>query len=315
MSFTELMSSGRGPGVIGLLMGLVVLLGFGLLFMFAFDESLQGGGQTIESVIAGQTNEIKGYQSRIADGLNQLAKAPVRIAESKDLSALKRQQQAASDRIVALNLSIEVGKKGVASKMEEFENYKDRYRALVRGRAQGETMLLLETRSGAVYKNVNIREVTPVGIQIRHDDGHKRIPFEELPEAIIDFYQFDPNQKSEALVVEKATREEHEAAAAVANAAYEQAAAKQRQKARGEEREKMRASIAKKESQIAVIEGQIHSLEGDMARAESEAAAARAAGRMHLNKSSNFAGNIRSKRNRIASLQTEINQLQASLRN
>ncbi len=315
MSFTELMSSGRGPGVIGLMIALLVLLGFSLLSTLAFDESFQGGDQTIESVIAGQANEIKGYQSRIAEGMNQLAKAPVRIAESKELSALKRQQQAASDRIVALNLSIEVGNKEVASQIEGFESYKDRYRAHVRGRARGETMPLLETQSGAVYKNVNIREVTRVGIQIRHDDGHKRIPFEELPEAMIDYYQFDPNQKSEALVLENATRQEHEAAVEEANAAFAQTAAKQREKAREEEREKMRATIVKKESQIAVIEGQIQRLEGDMARARSEAAAARAAGRMHLSQSSHFAGNIRSKRNRIATLQTEINRLLASLEN
>jgi hypothetical protein len=40
MSFSDLMQSGRGPGVIGMLLALVVLVGFGLLFMFAFDEGL-----------------------------------------------------------------------------------------------------------------------------------------------------------------------------------------------------------------------------------------------------------------------------------
>ena len=46
------MSSARGPGVIGMIMALIVLLGFGVLFMFAFDEDLQGGGQTIEALVA-----------------------------------------------------------------------------------------------------------------------------------------------------------------------------------------------------------------------------------------------------------------------
>lgn len=52
MGFTDMMSSGRGAGVIGSIMAVVVLGGFVLLFVLVFDEGLQGGGETIESVIA-----------------------------------------------------------------------------------------------------------------------------------------------------------------------------------------------------------------------------------------------------------------------
>ena len=309
------MSSGRGPGVIGMIMALVVLIGFGLLFMLAFDEGFQGGEQTIESVIARQAAEIQGYQNRIADGGNTLAKAPARITVSKELSGLKRQNQATIDQMAALRSAIETGNQELASRIDSFADYKDQYRAHVRGQAKGESLPRLETRAGVVYKNVSIREVTPVGIQIRHEDGQKRIPFEELPEAMIDYYQFDPDQKAAALVAERATRQEHEAAADVANTAFDQATAMQREKEREERSEKLRVAIAEKQALVSSLNAEITGLEGDIERANAEAAAARMAGRMHLNKSGNITANIRSKRGRIAILQAEISQLNFSLQN
>lgn len=315
MSFTELMSSGRGPGVIGMIMALIVLMGFGLLFMFAMDEGFQGGNQTIESVIAQQASEIQGYQYRIAEGGGKLAKSPARIAATRELSGTKRQNQALIENTAAHNLSIQSGKQNLSSLSQTFADYKDQYRTHVRSRAKGKTLAQLETRSGAVYKNVNIREVTPVGIQIRHDEGQKRIPFEELPEALIDYYQFDPEQKAMALVAESASRHEHEAAAAVANTAFDEATAAQRAKEREEGREHLRAAIAAKQGQISSLNSEISGLERDIDRANAEADAARAAGRMHLNKSGNITANIRSKRGRIATLQAEINQLNFSFSN
>ena len=76
MSFSDMMSSGRGPGVIGMVMALIVLLGFGLLFMFAFDEGLQGGSQSIQSVIAQQAKHIIDDQQAITTGRESLAKIP-----------------------------------------------------------------------------------------------------------------------------------------------------------------------------------------------------------------------------------------------
>jgi len=315
MSFTDLMSSGRGPGVIGMVMALVVLIGFGLLFMFAMDEGFQGGNQTIESVIKQQAAEIQGYQYRIAEGGEKLAKSPARLAAARELSGTKRQNHALTENIAALNLSIQSGKQNMGSLTGIFADYKDQYRTHVRSRAKGETLPQLETRSGAVYKTVNIREVTPVGIQIRHDEGQKRIPFEELPEALVDYYQFDPEQKALALVAESASRHKHEAAAAVANTAFDEATALQREKEKAERSEQLRIAIAAKQAQISALNAEISGLESDIDRANAEAAAARSAGRMHLNKSGNINANIRSKRGRIATLQVEISQLNFSLTN
>ena len=85
MSFSDLMSSGRGPGVIGMVMALFVLLGFGLLFTLAFDEGFQGEGITIEAEIANQAKAINGYMSQSEAGNLQLAGTSVRLATATQI--------------------------------------------------------------------------------------------------------------------------------------------------------------------------------------------------------------------------------------
>ena len=313
MSFSDMMSSGRGPGVIGMLMALVVLIGFGLLFMFAFDEGFQGGAQSIESVIASQAKEIEGCQNRIASGEKTLATAPALIATAKEVSRFKRESQSLKERIAVLKTGIETANADIAGINKNFEEYKDQYRAYVRSKAKGETMPVLETKTGIIYKNVNIREVTPVGIQIRHDEGQKRIPFEELPDSLVDYYQFDPNQKAAALADENATRDVHEAQATAAGILADQAMAEQRAKDAAEKREKTLREVATKEAQIDGLKGDIRGLQSDLDRAAAEAIAAKAAGRMHLNKSGSIGANISSKQNRISALRSEIDRMKSSI--
>ncbi len=314
MSFSDMLQSGRGPGVIGMLMALVVLVGFGVLFVFAFDEGLQGGQQTIEALIKNQGQEIDSYQRHIVDGEKKLATAPAKIAAAKELGRVKRENQAQIDTSAALKSKIEAVNADLVAKKDAFEAYKNQYRANVRSKARGESMPQLETRSGAVYRNVSIREVTPIGIQIRHDEGQKRIPFEELPDAMVDYYQFDPSQKAAALVDEHATRNQHEAAAAVANDQADQVMAQQREKDAQAKKEKTLREIETKKALIGTLQEDIKQLNQNIQQAAAEAASARAAGHIHINKSSSILGDIRSKQNRIAALRSEISQISAGVR-
>ncbi len=296
-----------------MVMALIVLLGFGLLFMFAFDEGLQGGEQSIASVIAGQAKEIERSQEGIADGRKTLSLAPARVTDAKELTRLKRENQALRDNIVNLKKEIEGGNADIVRRQRASEAYKDEYRANIRGKAKGETLATLETRSGAVYKDVSIREVTAIGIQIRHADGQKRIPFEDLPEAMNDRFQFDPKQKNQAVAAEAAARTEHEAAVAVADGLADQEAAKQKGQDAVLTKQKQMLEIAAKESQINSLKDGIRDLENEMSRASAAAASARAAGRMHIDRSGGISGDIRSKQNRIATLRAEVGQMKSSL--
>ena len=278
MSFSDLMSSGRGPGVIGTVMALIVLLGFGLLFMFATDEGFQGGDQSIESLIAHQAKDIEFSKGTIENGRQLLGDAPERIKKAKELSRLKRGSLALQERVVALERDIESGKAEAVLSDKAFEDYKDQYRAYVRGKAKGETLDTLETGSGVIYKNVSIREVTAVGIQIRHDDGHKRIAFEELPEAMKDHFQFDPKQKAAAVASEQAKWNEHEAAAVVAGDLADKEVARQKQKEAELAKERTMRDVAIKQAQISSLQQEIGNLEREVDRAEAQARSARSVG-------------------------------------
>jgi hypothetical protein len=313
MSFSDLMSSGRGPGVIGMVMALIVLLGFGFLFMFAFDDGLQGEDLSIEAIIRNQAKEVVGFESRIVVGKESLALAPSRLAAAKELSRTTGDNQVLERRIESLKQSIEASKLELVRKNEAWEGYKNEYRAHTRGKAKGTEMAELKTLDGTIYKNVSVREVTAVGIQIRHEEGQKRIAFEDLPVEMQDYYQFDPNQKAAALLAESKLRDVHDAEAAVAGERADEEMARQREKETERLREAARSAIAVKEATVSALESEIRDLEQEAERAAAAASAARAAGRMHINKSGGIGSKIRGKRNRISSLRAEINQLKSQL--
>jgi chromosome segregation ATPase len=313
MSFSDMMSSGRGPGVIGMLMALVVLVGFGTLFMFAFDEGFQGGGPTIESEIATQAKDLDSFQARISVGKEKLALAPARTKAADELRSAKATSKTLAQNAESLKATIKERVAEIEAKQDEWSAYKDNYREFIRGQSKGQELATLETRNGDVYKNVSIREVTAVGIQIRHEEGHKRIQFEELTDEMQDHYQFDPAQKADELAREADLRKAHEAAAAVANTQADEQLAMQREKAASEAKEKVMRTIQEQQLQIETATSEVTSLEGELVRAQAEADAARAAGKMHLSKSGSINGKIRFQKNRIATLQAEIGRLQGQL--
>jgi hypothetical protein len=189
MSFSDMMTSARGPGVIGMLMALVVLIGFGLLFMFAFDEGFQGGKITIESEIASQAKEVEGLRSTVAERESLLNLAPARTAAADKLRLLKISSTTLEEKAARLKSDIKEETMAIQDLAKDWSAYKDEYREFVRSKARGEVLELLEARDGTVYRDVNIREVTAIGIQIRHADGFKRLQFEELSDEMQDFHQ------------------------------------------------------------------------------------------------------------------------------
>lgn len=261
MSFTDMMSSGRGPGVIGMVMALFVLIGFGLLFMFAFDEGFQGGEQSIESLIAQQTKDIEKSKDAVTSGQELLNLAPARVSKAKELASLKSKNQGFLDSIEGLKRKVGAANSGLIELEKSFESYKNEYRAFVRGKAKGETMAKLETRGGDVYEDVNIREVSAIGIQIRHKGGQKRIPFEDLPDAMQDHFQFDPNQKVEAVASENAARADHEAAVAVSDDQQKKVMEAARIKEAEENKVKAANAITTKMAQCDALEDRIEQME------------------------------------------------------
>lgn len=261
MSFSDLMSSGRGPGVVGMLLALVVMAGFGILFLFAFDDGMQGADQSIESVIAQQAKDIDSLKASIEDTRKGLESQPALEAKAKQLKSVHTDNLMSAGKIEGLRKSEVSVKETINGIVTGFEKYKDEYRVFARAQAKGEQIPSLTTLTGKVYEAVMIREVTPIGMQIRHKDGHMRIPYEELPKELQDRFQFDSKQKNEALVAESNATKEHNSAVAKANDAVDQALANQKERDQQAAQANAARALATKKSQISSMKDEIQRLE------------------------------------------------------
>jgi hypothetical protein len=136
-----------------------------------------------------------------------------------------------------------------------------------RRQAVGQVIAKLETLKGDVYENVTIREVSPIGIAIRHDAGSRRVPFEELPLEMQRQFLFDPKEKEKALADEHAVQNAH---LAQVEAAKVERSEVQKTGQAEEYRLKVSKAIATKSARIQVLEDEIRSLESDVEREESK---------------------------------------------
>ena len=136
-----------------------------------------------------------------------------------------------------------------------------------RRQAVGQVIAKLETLKGDVYENVTIREVSPIGIAIRHDAGSRRVPFEELPLEMQRQFLFDPKEKEKALADEHAVQNAH---LAQVEAAKVERSEVQKTGQAEEYRLKVSKAIATKSARIQVLEDEIDSLEEQIRRDEYE---------------------------------------------
>lgn len=303
-----MMESSRGPGFIGTLLALVVLAIFVLFYLFAFDEGMQGGNKNIASVIKEQTADIARLNEEIGLKGRTLSTLPALKEQAKALASANSDIQSLESRITNLEATVESATADIAEKTKEFEIYKDRYRAFVRNKAKGETLDELETTK-ETFKNVTIREVSAVGMQIRYEGGLKRVPYEELHPEMQDYYQFDSAQKDHALAEEDSVRKQHDAAVGAAEKVAAGESVAQNNNAINEIREKAAQKVRTLEGQIKVLESEISSLRSDLSLAASAAASARAAGRIHRDKTGEITRNINSKQTRIQNIRAEINRM------
>ena len=314
MSFSDMMSSARGPGLIGTLLAMVVVVGFGLLFMIASDEGPLGESQAIGAVITRQGKSIESLRGNIAAGEKLLEQVPVKVANAKELARLNRAKSLVQTRITELNSRLTSCREEITHGDEIFEAYKNEYRAFVRGKAKGETFDKLEMPSGVIYHKVSIGEVTAIGIQLRHEGGFKRIPFEELSEALQDRFQYDPKQKQAAMTEEAEYHARYDLEVDVADGIAGQKKDEQRQKDAVLAKEQLRQDIDTKEAKIQAVAMELQDLTVELSRKAASANAARAAGRIYLDESNRVSGSIRLKRTQIANLQAEVRQMKYKLK-
>ena len=303
MSFSEMMQSARGPGVIGMLMALFVLIGFGFLFVFAFDDKLQGEDHTIEGLIKSQGKEIENLKESIARGEERLGRRGALSQIEKDLREIKAKNQQSQTKLGLLAGEKSAADDSLARKAAEYEKYKDDYRTFVRTRAKGQTIERLQTRDGTVYQNVTIRDVNPAGMQIMHDGGFKRILYEKLPADLQDYYQFDAKQKDEALARENSDLKSHEAAVAVVKEVQSQQNAERKEKEEQARQNDMRRGISLRQSRIQLLSDEIQALETALPLESQK----------RISRAPEMRTQLANKRRQLETLNMEIARMQSSL--
>lgn len=210
MSFGDLISSGRGPGVIGMIMAALVLAGFGAIYVFVFDAEMQGRGVSIESVVRQQAEEIDDYNHQITMNKKFIEETSETEAKNAKIDALEKANLAEANKPAQLKEEIIKLKEAIVSSTKAMNAYITDYRNHVRTKAVGEKLAEIKLKTGEVYTNVEVREVSEIGIQIRHTDGQKRIAYEELSAEWQERFQFDPDEKAKALARELAAQQLYE---------------------------------------------------------------------------------------------------------
>lgn len=219
MGFSDLLTSSRGPGVIGTLLALFVLVGFGTLYMFVFDEGLQGGQKTIQAVIRDQGTLIETHKIQIANYKDRIEAAKRFKEVAKEADDLKLRAENGAKRLAELTAAKAEAEAAVASADEAWAKYRDEYRASEWAAAVGEELGDITSVSGRVYKDVKIRAVEHTGIQITDTTGPKSIDSEELPPELQDRFQFDKEIKAKVVETRGKDEDVHSENVAVATLA------------------------------------------------------------------------------------------------
>jgi chromosome segregation ATPase len=185
------MSSSRGPGVVGTLAAMLVLIGFGTLYMFVFDARFQGGQKTIEAVIRDQETEIHGARTSIDNLRQRMKQAQVFKRQAAEVLDLESRAKLAREKIAALGAERDAARTAEAEAKAGWESYKDAYRESEWAAAKGESMDQLLTVSGKEFNRVVIKVVSHKGVDISHEGWLRLIPADELPPGLRDRFQFD----------------------------------------------------------------------------------------------------------------------------
>lgn len=296
-----------------MLMALLVLVGFGSLYMFVFDEGAMGGKKSMAAIVRDADKTIAADRGMIARGQQTLATIPELEKIASSLRATLASNLSTTSRIRDAKLAIASLETNIAAAEDEWEDYKNQYRAHIRSKAAGVVIPRLQLRGGSVLTNVEIRKVTAIGVDVRHQDGFKRIAYDELPKEMIDEYQFDEGQSLAERNREQKVRKQHSMAVTTAQGVSEEQATVRRAAEEKSRKERNQQAILAKTRQVQALQSDINRITSEIASAENEANAARGTGRMHLNKAGSFRGPLAVKQAQLANLLAEIARLRASL--
>ncbi|QJE97238.1 hypothetical protein [Luteolibacter luteus] len=210
MGFSDLLSSGRGPGVIGTLIALLVLGGFGALF-FVFDKDMEkAGGKKIEAVVRDLGLELDGKKTQKASFEKLIAEAEPLKGQDSKIRELTSATQTNATQIEELKAKIAEGSAAIDAETKDWEDYKVAYRSHVWKQAEGQEIREIKgIASGKVYPKGTIRSVDHTGIRTIDSTGIKTIPLDDIPDDLQDQYQLTKQGADEINVATTKAATEH----------------------------------------------------------------------------------------------------------
>lgn len=203
--FDDFFSSSKGPGVLGIILGVIVLGGFGALGLAVFDGRLNGDFRSdAEKEAASQASAIEGLQGTLKHLEKQRVEADQRAKLVEQLNGLQKQLTFHQENVTRLEGDVKAAQDSITDVEGKFEDYKAAYRKAERTAAKGEEFKSLELQNGDVLTDVVVREVNDIGMQVRMRTGSRTIAQKDLPENLRDRFQFTDALTAAALAkVEK----------------------------------------------------------------------------------------------------------------
>lgn len=210
MGFSDLLSSSRGPGIIGTLVALLVLGGFGALF-FVFDKDMEKAGtKKIEAVVRDLGLELDGKKTQKESFEKLVAKGEPLKGQTEQIRNLEESTKANATQIEELKAKIEEGNTAIGAAEKDWEDYKIAYREHVWAEAKGQEFPETKgVKTGTVYPKGKILSVTHTGISTMNSTGNKMIPLEDIPADLQDQYQLTKEGAVQIGAATKKATDEH----------------------------------------------------------------------------------------------------------
>ncbi|MDX1679259.1 MAG: hypothetical protein R3242_00890 [Akkermansiaceae bacterium] len=266
---SEIIEYLKGPGLI------VMVLLLGVMGVLSLSGTLDSEGlldqnEMLLDEIAIKKNRLDLLEKKISQASQELEEQDAALEELAKLDDLRLRALEIKQGNEVLRTKVASLEKGLEEVYDMFESYKDRYREAVRKSAVGTELESLTLMDGTVYREVSIRSIDALGMNIMHKRGTRRIPYKQLPEEMQQRFQFDAEQADAKL---RAERERQLQSRLAGQQADEAAALRQVGRKRDLERQKaerLEESIEELEEAIRAIDRKLVTARRNLGRQSSK---------------------------------------------
>ncbi|WP_193210504.1 hypothetical protein [Luteolibacter marinus] len=204
--------SNESSGIVGMLVGLIVLVLAGAFFSLVIDKrfKLSSSRVSVEEDVAKEALVVESLRDELSLKRERWEKATAPLeGQPAALAEWSARAAATSERLPDLRERRDGLENEVEAATKAYLDYRNSYRAQVRGDAAGEKLVRLETVGGKVYSDVSIRRVTSAGIEFTHAHGPARLLPKDLGPEWNERFQWDQEEVEMVLEQERRREEMH----------------------------------------------------------------------------------------------------------